>query len=605
VEYAALAAMAAMAGALAAIIARLSSLGRRTWISFCLGFTALSVSLLCRLHYTPSAQVFEHVLSLGAAAFFIYALTMYRSAGSPDEKQTPNHSFWRFVIVVGALLSGGAIVALLVPAPGDTPAVGLLAKAQAPLWIVANLVMMGLLRGCAPKRESPFNATAGTLVLTAVTIMLCFNQPPLAQYRPQGVAEALTIVTVLLGIWFLFSSLATVLRAEAVEHKRLYEQMFREATQRRFAEEQAARRNAELSTMLRVSNAISSAQELDDSLEAVATEVLELLATSWCSIRLLDDAGWVATKITAATREPDGSVRSFRHRAVPGDAAQAHGPVSETGEPDATGDLDDLHLSGAEDILARDYDVKATMSVRLVAEGTHLGFLCVQEHERDRTFTPDEVALCHGIATQISMGLHRARLMDELKKRSKQLESLSRSLRDANRALARLAAVDTTTGVYNRRLLEVKLKSEIDRCERYGQSLCIIMADLDNFKEYNDQAGHPAGDKALQRIASTLTKATRTSDAVGRFGGDEFVVVLPETTPEEAVGVADKVRSMVAELDLPGQELMENGGVTISCGIARWVGAGDHWEALIRRADDALYRAKDSGANAVCVAPEP
>jgi diguanylate cyclase (GGDEF)-like protein len=352
--------------------------------------------------------------------------------------------------------------------------------------------------------------------------------------------------------------------------------------------------------MLRVSDAIASAHKLEEVLDVVSAEVLKILRTSRCTIRLLDGAGWVATTMTTATRKADGTIIASRRRAVPGHASE-----SAYVEPDADesrgGDVD-TGASG-ERASADGPTVKATMSVPLVAEGENLGVLCVEEHENERTFTQEEAALCQGIAGQISMGLQRARLLDEVQKRSKQLESLSRSLREANRALAQLAAVDTTTGVFNRRLLEVKLRSEIERCGRHGHELCILMADLDSFKEYNDTAGHPAGDAALRRIAMAIREGTRASDIVGRFGGDEFLVVLPETTPKEAAVVADKMRRIVDNVYLPGQEKMTSGGVTISCGIAGWAGPGDDWKAMVERADGALYQAKHEGANAVCVAP--
>jgi diguanylate cyclase (GGDEF)-like protein len=585
--------MTAIAAALAAVIARLSPLGRRTWTSIALGFAGLSLSLLFRLRDSATADVLEHVTSVGAATFLVHGLAMYRCAASSADEQQLHPSFWKFVAAVSVLLSFAAVVGTL--APAGTAGGGLLAMAEGPAWIVALLIMMALLIRRDAGLPEALNATAGTFLVAGAAIMLCFNQPPLAEYRPQGVAEGLVIATVALGIWFLFSSLAMVLRAESAQQKRLYEQMFQDATRRRMAEDEAARRNAELTTMLRVSNAISSAHKIDEALDVVSAQVLDLLQTSRCSIRLLDGAGWIATKIASATRQPDGSVSSLRHSAVPGTAAQ---PEVAPADPDDAGGGDD----GDGEAPAAEHEVKATISVPLIAEGKHLGMLCVEEHERDRTFTPEETAVCQGIADQVSMGLHRSRLLDELQKRSGQLESLSRSLREANRCLAQLAAVDTTTGVFNRRLLEVKLKSEIERCARHSHSLCIIMADLDNFKEYNDLAGHPAGDKALQRIAMGLTEGTRSSDIVGRFGGDEFVVVLPETTSKEAAVVAEKVRRIVGNLFLPGQEDVRGGGVTISCGVACWDGPGDDWKALIQRADAALYQAKHEGANAVRVA---
>ncbi|MFQ5809438.1 MAG: hypothetical protein ACE5JM_07455, partial [Armatimonadota bacterium] len=184
-EGAALAAMAATAAALAAVIARLSPLGRRTWTSIALGFGGLAISLLFRLRVSATADVLEHVTSVGAAAFLVYGLAMYRCAlGSAGDQQL-HPSFWKFVAAVSVLLSCAAVVGTL--APAGIPGGGLLARAEGPAWIVAHLVMLSLLIGRDPKLPKALNATAGTFLVASATVMICFNQPPLAEYRPQGV----------------------------------------------------------------------------------------------------------------------------------------------------------------------------------------------------------------------------------------------------------------------------------------------------------------------------------------------------------------------------------------------------------------------------------
>ena len=167
----------------------------------------------------------------------------------------------------------------------------------------------------------------------------------------------------------------------------------------------------------------------------------------------------------------------------------------------------------------------------------------------------------------------------------------------------RLANTDGLTGLYNHRFLQQCLAREIDRAERYGRPLSLVMVDIDHFKQFNDRFGHLAGDEALVAITETLVNVSRASDIVARYGGEEFVMVLPETSHEKAQLVAERARQCAERLDLevcrgePGYPL------TVSCGVAgRRV--GETREALIGEADAALYEAKRAGRNCVRVAGE-
>jgi diguanylate cyclase (GGDEF)-like protein len=140
------------------------------------------------------------------------------------------------------------------------------------------------------------------------------------------------------------------------------------------------------------------------------------------------------------------------------------------------------------------------------------------------------------------------------------------------------------------------LKQEIRRFERYGEPFCLISLDLDFFKRVNDRFGHSEGDRALVAVASVLRSAVRASDLVGRWGGEEFMIICPATSLEGGLQLAEKARLRVEEFDFE-----RAGPLTISLGVSVF-GAGDDMERIILRADRALYAAKGKGRNRVASA---
>jgi diguanylate cyclase (GGDEF)-like protein len=160
--------------------------------------------------------------------------------------------------------------------------------------------------------------------------------------------------------------------------------------------------------------------------------------------------------------------------------------------------------------------------------------------------------------------------------------------------VATLAQLDALTGIYNRRTLVENLAREISRCSRYGLNLTVLMVDLDNFKKINDTCGHQFGDVLLKKIISSVASSVRSVDIVGRYGGDEIVVILPETGPLEAYQVAERIRQAVKELTR--DEVCQ---VTTSIGIAAYPQHGEDPERLLAIADQAMYHAKRQGGDRI------
>ena len=167
------------------------------------------------------------------------------------------------------------------------------------------------------------------------------------------------------------------------------------------------------------------------------------------------------------------------------------------------------------------------------------------------------------------------------------------ALRQALSALEQLAIRDTLTGLYNRRKLDESFAVEAARAERYSRPLSVIMLDIDHFKTINDTHGHPVGDTVLVETAKRLLAALRTSDIAGRWGGEEFLIICPETPLDTAVPLAERLRR-----DYESCDFSMAGRLTASFGVAAH-GKGDRVEDVLLRVDEALYRAKQNGRNRV------
>ena len=175
---------------------------------------------------------------------------------------------------------------------------------------------------------------------------------------------------------------------------------------------------------------------------------------------------------------------------------------------------------------------------------------------------------------------------------------------DRHRAeLAHLARHDPLTGLGNRRSLQEDLEVLHARSQRYGRGFALAMCDIDRFKAYNDTHGHQAGDQALRAVAATIAQELRGSDNVYRYGGEEFLLVLPEQNLDTALVAVERVRSAVERLAIPQPAVGPGGILTLSAGIAAFgPGAATTAEELLQQADAALYRAKSAGRNQLALA---
>ncbi|MEM9256461.1 MAG: GGDEF domain-containing protein [Pseudomonadota bacterium] len=215
------------------------------------------------------------------------------------------------------------------------------------------------------------------------------------------------------------------------------------------------------------------------------------------------------------------------------------------------------------------------------------------------------IQVCHqtynSFCNMISLNWEREQTAQELGNLTGSLRLRNRQLRDARRQLTDLANVDELTGLGNRRMVNAVLHDEINRARRNGAKLSMIMLDVDGFKDYNDTYGHPAGDLVLQKLADLMRRAAaRAGEVAGRWGGEEFVLILPGASAESAMQTAARLSSLVDAEAIPHKASPVSDSVTVSQGVVTVQPEGELAPStLIKRADDALYRAKRAGRNAI------
>jgi diguanylate cyclase (GGDEF)-like protein len=216
------------------------------------------------------------------------------------------------------------------------------------------------------------------------------------------------------------------------------------------------------------------------------------------------------------------------------------------------------------------------MSIPLISFGQTLGVLTLHSTERD-TFHEGELQPLESVADICASSIQNAHYVERVKQ---------------------LAYLDGLTGIFNRRFFEMRILEEMERARRYGTGMAIVMVDIDQFKRLNDEFGHLLGDEVLRQVSSLFHQQLRKIDVVCRYGGEEFAIILSQTSASHALTVAEKLRRMVENWQFPGVAR----SVTISAGVAAFPDHGSTRDDLVRAADKGLYAAKQEGRNRICVA---
>lgn len=240
----------------------------------------------------------------------------------------------------------------------------------------------------------------------------------------------------------------------------------------------------------------------------------------------------------------------------------------------------------------------------ITTDGHAIGSLCVVDNA-PRSLSTAQIDGLRLLARQISSRI-------ELRRRTRALETAvavqrrnQLELEQANARLQRLCRTDGLTGLHNRRSFDEQLELELARQERTTAALTLMMLDVDDFKQINDSQGHPVGDRILRQLAALLRDTARATDQVARFGGEEFALLLPNTNGEEAMQLAERIRSGIERSAVVVRSAEQPRAVTVSIGLATAVlrnrpqpqqGVAQ-W--LVEQADTALYQAKHSGKNCI------
>lgn len=351
-----------------------------------------------------------------------------------------------------------------------------------------------------------------------------------------------------------------------------------------------------LEIVLEAYRLISSIFDLDDLADFVTAKVIEIIEAEKSSLMVIDeDSDQLVVRGLKGAKKKRVNWRKNIGEMIAGWVAK-EGEILLVKDISADPRLKRYAKS-------RRYKTSSFISMPLKADGRVIGVINVADKLADtKIFTQEDLKYLSLLAHQTVAQIENIRLCEKL---------------------ASLAITDALTGLFNHRYFQEQLNMEIARARRYNRTLSLIMLDIDSFKAYNDTYGHIEGDKVLKEIARVMQENIRHIDIPGRYGGEEFAIILPEANLEEAKIVAERIRNRVQKMrrglferetgvlveeitkavqesELSEQEHKLLPGVAISGGVATYQ-EGLRKEELIARADKALYKAKAEGKNKICI----
>ncbi|MHA2621013.1 MAG: diguanylate cyclase [bacterium JZ-2024 1] len=372
----------------------------------------------------------------------------------------------------------------------------------------------------------------------------------------------------------------------------------RDITDRMLSEEQIRTQHQELVTLHRISELIATSDSLDVACDRVLEEISQATGFPLVVVELYDPVRRI-TSLRAARGVPLDQSEDYTE--IPADDTVS-GAVARTGKTVVDTHADDS-LKFKNPILHR-ARIKTFVCVALQTEGSVLGVLSLG-HPRSLEVTESRIRWTETLARYLASLIARKQAEDLLRQKSASLQHANEELEKSKAILQELAIRDDLTGVYNRREMHRVLREEVARASRYRHPANLAVIDLDLFKQINDTYGHQAGDEALRLLAQLIQNHIRISDRLFRYGGDEFAVIIPEVSLQEARAMLERVRRLVEETpfripNATGEPLVAR--VTLSLGLANYPEHARTDEDLLSSADSALYEAKMSGRNRIVIA---
>jgi len=344
--------------------------------------------------------------------------------------------------------------------------------------------------------------------------------------------------------------------ATAIEKVRLLE-----------AERQRAR---EAETLRQAGAVVAATLQQDEAIARILQELARVVPHDSASVQLLHE-GWL--EIVGGRGWPDPAAVVGLRFPVPSDAAPNTAVIQQR-RPHILADAPTVYAAFREEPHSH---IRSWLGVPLIVGDRVIGMLAVDSAQPNH-FTPDHARLAAAFADQVAIAIENARLFDEVQQ---------------------LAITDSLTGLYNRRHFFELAALEFDRARRYQRPLSALMLDIDHFKQVNDTYGHTIGDQVLRAVAERCRKHLRKFNVLGRYGGEEFVALLPETEPANARLVAERLRQGIADLPIDTERAVI--AITISVGVGGLDEECLALECLLERADWALYAAKQAGRDRVHV----
>jgi len=329
--------------------------------------------------------------------------------------------------------------------------------------------------------------------------------------------------------------------------------------------EQLREQDSEISFINRLTTIVTSSVNIETIFEGFVQELRNVLQFDWVTIALVDEKELYFLALSSTVNSP---WQPEERVPLEGTATEL---VCQERKSLYESDLaQHRRFWTGEHYLQQ--GIRSVVYLPLTIKDKSIGTLVVASHLPD-AFNAKQIRLLEQVALQIATPIENSKLYAQAEQR---------------------ARIDELTGLFNRRHFEERLNEEVSRHSRHGDIFSIFLLDLDNFKAYNDRYGHPAGDILLNRVGKIINSSVRNTDPAFRYGGDEFVVILPLTTTDNAQVVADRVRQRIADKMEKGES-----PVTCSIGLASYPSDGAVSRELVTVADTALYFAKSTGGNRV------
>ena len=325
-----------------------------------------------------------------------------------------------------------------------------------------------------------------------------------------------------------------------------------------------------------LTRSIAHIRDYETLLQTILDKSADLLKAEQGSLMLVDHE---TENLLVEAKKGNNEEVTEKHQINRGEGIA--GKVAELGEAILVEDLEDDPRVQQKN--RQHYKTRSFISVPLKIDDRTIGVLNLSDKMSGGVFDEEDLRLIQSFATHAAIVMERNVFYNRAEE------------------LKKLTITDPLTGLLNRRYLYERLKDEVARSARYSHRLSLIMLDLDGFKYCNDTLGHPFGDTALKNVAEALQNTVRSMDIVARYGGDEFMVILPETAQTLAIDIAERLRNNVANQVVLSREGADAAPhpLTASIGIVCYPDHGDTIELLLENVDKALYRAKNKGKNRI------